>query len=168
MSREPADSFTGDSPLPAPTQSASADPNKAPQLSAPSQVEEASAIDLNPSVRDAEQQASRAVTEPSAGLDKPSTNATAEPSTGLTKPSTEPSTALTEPSKGLAEPSTKATTAPSPRLTGSSTGMSATSGPLGDHMAEAYVDDDEVVGPKGERLEESGKIQMKEEQEEKV
>jgi len=35
-------------------------------------------------------------------------------------------------------------------------------------MAEAYVDDDEVVGPKGERLEESGKIQMKEEQEEKV
>ncbi len=36
--------------------------------------------------------------------------------------------------------------------------MSATSGPLGDHMEEGYVDDDEVVGAKGETLAKSEKM----------
>jgi len=128
----PADSLTGNSPLPPPPQSASTDANEAPKLLAPSQVEEANAIDLNPAASDAEQQPSRTVPEPCAGS--------------------------TEPSTGSTEPPIKRTTVPSTGLTEPSAGMSATSGPLGDHMAEAYVDDEEEdVGSKGEILEESGR-----------
>lgn len=45
--------------------------------------------------------------------------------------------------------------------------MSATSGPLGDHLGEGYIDDDDLqVGPKGETLdegkgvEEGGKVEQ--------
>lgn len=64
---------------------------------------------------------------------------------------TEASSGMPEPSKAMTEPSA-ATTEPSATMTEPSTGMSATSGPLGDHMAEPYIDDDDV-GPKGETLE---------------
>ena len=37
--------------------------------------------------------------------------------------------------------------------------MSATSGPLGDHMEAAYIDDDDMnVGPKGERLDDAEQV----------
>lgn len=74
-------------------------------------------------------------------MPEPLTEATEEPSTGMLQPAPNADTEL-----------------PPIKPIESATGMSATSGPLGDHMAEVYVDDDvEDVGPKGETLEESRK-----------
>ena len=63
------------------------------------------------------------------------------------------------------KPITKAEPAPaSTAKTEPSTGMSATSGPLGDHMAEVYTDVDSTVEGKGEAVaeakgeEEGGKV----------
>ena len=63
------------------------------------------------------------------------------------------------------KPITKTEPAPaSTAKTEPSTGMSATSGPLGDHMAEVYTDVDSTVEGKGEAVaeangeEEGGKV----------
>ena len=112
----------GSSHPPAP-QPASTDLNqKAPQLSQPSQVEEAKDIDLNPA-----ESSSDAVKQESFKRASADVNTETQ-------------------SKGVAEP-------PKPGLTQSSTGMSATSGPLNDHLGEEYDYHDNGgadVGPKGE------------------
>jgi len=118
---------TNDSPAPQP---ASADLNKAPQLSEPSQSELAKDIDLNPTASDVK----------------------VEPSTGMAetpKPISEPPVDKAEAPKATTEKPTVVTeTATKP--TQPSTGMSATSGPLGDHMEEGFIDDGLDVGSKGE------------------
>ena len=128
-------SLAGPSGNPPAPQPASADLNKAPQLSEPSQSELAKDIDLNPTASDIKDDPPSEPVKPPAITTDPA-KATSEESKGLT---TEPSSAP------------KAAAAPS-------TGMSATSGPLSDHMDEGYIDDDDVdVGPKGEKLEDVGK-----------
>ena len=122
-------SLAGPSGNPPAPQPASADLNKAPQLSEPSQSELAKDIDLNPTASD-------------------SKNAPLPDPPKLPAITTEPAKATTEESKDVTKSS------PAPKSAEPSTGMSATSGPLSDHMEEGYIDDDVDVGPKGEKLEE--------------
>ncbi len=118
---------TNDSPAPQP---ASADLNKAPQLSEPSQSELAKDIDLNPTASDVKAEPSTGMAEPPKPISEPPVDKAEAP-----KATTEKPTVVTE-------------TATKPTQT--STGMSATSGPLGDHMEEGFIDDGLDVGPKGE------------------
>lgn len=106
-------------------------PTPAHHISEPSGVEEAKAVDLNPSSD---------VTGEATKVEEPKPKVAPTP---ITKTEPAPaSTAKTEPS----------------------TGMSATSGPLGDHMAEVYTDVDSTVERKGETIaeakgeEEGGKV----------
>ena len=118
---------------PPPPQPAQQDLNKAPQLSEPSQSEIGKDIDLNPSAAgDAKHQPSQ---------DDAVTNDKSQPTSAAV---------ASPPSKTEVEsPKPIATDGQAAALAGpTSTGMSATSGPLGDHLEEGFIDDD--VGPKGE------------------
>jgi len=118
---------TNDSPAPQP---ASADLNKAPQLSEPSQSELAKDIDLNPTASDVKAEPSTGMAEPPKPISEPPVHKAEAP-----KATTEKPTVVTETATKPTQPST---------------GMSATSGPLGDHMEEGFIDDGLDVGPKGE------------------
>jgi len=117
---------TNDSPAPQP---ASADLNKAPQLSEPSQSELAKDIDLNPTASDVKVEPSTGMAEPPKPISEPPVDKAEAP-----KATTEKPTVVTETATKPTQPST---------------GMSATSGPLGDHMEEGFIDDGLDVGPKG-------------------